>query len=880
VATVVTIRKHKQLSRLFVPFFIAGFIISCPATCPAAQLDLTEAPVYKTILDNGLTLLIREQPGSGLACLEVRIKSGSIHEEEYLASGISHLIEHMIFKGTPTRDAATIERQVKSFGGTINGATSLDTTSYQITVLSGYLPDAADLLKDMLFNPSFDKDELTKEKEVIKNEMRLRRDDPSQRISQLLWERAYQKHPYRYPVIGYEGIFDRLTRDDVVRYHGMSYAPNNMIIAVVGAVDPQATKALLREKFGSLQMGRIRSVAVPKEPPQIAKISYEEEAPINLSYVTLGFHSTSLLHEDLFALDVLSAILGEGNNSRLNTALVKESSIAYTVGVFNYTPEDPGLFLISTITEPERVGPVIQGILKEIKKVKHSPVADDELERVKNSVVGEYIFSRQVIQAVATDITTSEHLTGTDDFSRRYIAGIQAITPQDIQRVAAAYLGEDNLTEIRLNPRKAGQIRSAETRREISSDDAIQKTVLPNGLVILTRRNPNLPAVAISAAILGGLQVETKANNGISQFVSQMLLKGTQSLPEALIADSIQNRGGNITAFSGLNSFGISATLLKADFDHGIELIQDILTRSTFPQDQVEKMRTILKGAIKNEDDAPLQRGMNAFRKELFGGHPFGMRISGEPDTINGLQKADLEAYYRSWCAPNNMVISVSGDIDDDSVIQTISRLFNDFEKRNIPKIKLPAVVPAAEIRSSQIATDKEESVLIMGFATTGMKDKDRYPLELLSSILSGSDGRLSQDLREKFGLAYALGCTAGWGLDTGYFAFYVASSAKDIPAARGILLELLRSLENKGISDEELDLAKKRLSGDMRSSLQTNEFVSFHAALNELFGIGCQETFDFINKINAVQMGDIDRVIKKYLRPGAYTEITMLGND
>ncbi|MFC1590884.1 M16 family metallopeptidase, partial [Candidatus Omnitrophota bacterium] len=370
---------------------------------------------------------------------------------------MSHFIEHMVFKGTSKMAPEEIERLIKSYGGRIAGATSFDSMYYSITVLPEYLDQGMAILKEMMLDAVFRQADFQREKKVILNEMRLRRDDPHALSLMRLWDQAYLRHPYRYPIIGYENLFERLNREDLLGYYNKVFVPNNIIVTVVGDIEIEAVESSVRDLFEDFRISDYRPVVVPEEPGQIGRRFHEERIQTNLSYLAIGFHSTSLLSDDLFAMDCLAIILGRGDASRLNRDLVKNRNIAFSAGSFNYTPKDPGLFIITSILDEDNMDPAARDIFRHIDALKREPVSEDELKRAKRLVLGDYAFSRQSIQSIAADLAQSEYLTGNPDFSKRYVEGVQAVTADEITAAARKYLVRENSTEIRVVPKREGR---------------------------------------------------------------------------------------------------------------------------------------------------------------------------------------------------------------------------------------------------------------------------------------------------------------------------------------------------------------------------------------------------------------------------------------
>lgn len=839
------------------------------------SLSIADEAVYRKTLENGLVILAKESPPKDLVSINITIKAGPSSEEEYTASGISHLVEHLVFKGTVSRKVGDIEKEIRSYGGLINGAVSHDTTTYEVTVPVKYFTQSLSVLKDMLTNSVFDKVELEKEREVILKEIKLNEDDPEKKLVARLFENAYTIHPYKYPPIGYEKILKSLTRDDVVKYYNRRYIPNNMVIAVVGGVNAKDAVRSIEDEFVRFRDPSYRPVNKhEKEPPQTGKRVIEEEASVALSYLALGFHSTSMLNKDLFALDVLSMILGRGNNSRLNKLLLKEKREVHSISAWNYTPMDPGLFVITALLNKDNIRAAKKDILDEIKRIRDGDVSDNELESAKRMVTGDRILSHETIEGQAEDLSESEAIAGNSDFYARYVEGVNKVSKHDIRRAASRYLDEDNLTEVSLVPKGSETLPSVSVPKALAQV-RFEKRTLPNGLILLMRVNAKVPAVSITVAFSGGLITENKDNNGISSLMAKMLLDGTKNRKESEVISAIENRGGRISSFSGFNSFGLDLTALKDDTDLALELIKDITTNSVFAQDELAKEKILSVAAIKDEDNDIFERGALLLRRMLFKDHPYGMRDIGEEESVRTINRDDLIRFYQSLCIPNNTVIAISGDIEPEEVFKKVEALFKDVQRRDL--IKPLKNVPADGSPGSQtVKMDKEQALLMLGFKTVAMNNPDRYPLNVLSGLLSGTSGRLFIGLREKSGLAYTMGSVQKLGLDTGFILFYVATTIDKLNEAKKLLLNEISAIKQGLITEDELDAAKKELICSQDILIETNTANSFQAALDELYGLGYDNLYKFENETNKVTKYDIIKVANKYIDMNSCAEVVI----
>src|SRR4051812_7420593 len=240
----------------------------------SADLHLLEPfwrePVERIVLPNGVTLIVKPDRSAALASVQVWVKTGSIHEGANLGAGLSHFLEHMLFKGTTRRAGREISATVQAHGGYINAYTTFDRTVYYIDLPSEHAGVAIDILADAVLNSTLPADEVTKEREVILREIAMTKDDPDNRLWDALFSTAFREHPFRQPIIGHRDVFSAVTRDDLYSYYRARYVPNNLVVVIVGDIDLEKTRAAVAEHFGAAPRARLAPVLVPTEPLQLA----------------------------------------------------------------------------------------------------------------------------------------------------------------------------------------------------------------------------------------------------------------------------------------------------------------------------------------------------------------------------------------------------------------------------------------------------------------------------------------------------------------------------------------------------------------------------------------------------------------------------------
>jgi len=860
-------RKKGFVTALFIILSLAGSQIS------ASNIQ-KQGHISRFNLDNGLVVL-HKQVKSGLVAIEVIVNTGSAREGSFLGSGISHFIEHMIFKGTAKRGVGEISLQLKSYGGQMHGATSFDYTNYNVTVLKEYFPQAMELLADSLFNPLFDEEELRKERDVILKEFNLNEDNYSRKVVQLLFANLFSIHPYRHPIIGYKFLFKKLARQDLVDYHRKAYLPNNMIIAVVGDVKVQDCLKVVTEQFSGYERGSMECEALPAEPEQTFKRNVVETSAVKLAYLELGFHGPRLTNPDLEPMDVLANILGGGENSRLYRLLVEEERKAYEVNCWSYTPKEPGVFGISIILGEGFQDEVISLVLKELKKIKLEGVEPDELERVKKVIAFRHVMAGETVSQQARNIVQSQFLVAHPDFYPRYIERINKVKNGDVIKVAKTYLKEDNLTVAAILP--SGVFLPEKKDGEPEKERKIEKLTLNNGLRILLREDHSRPVCSLNVCFNGGVRAENVANNGICNFTVRMLLRGTTLRKRSELLKELDELGGGLEVYSGNNSFGLKLNVLSSDLERGLNFASELILHPAFPLNELEKQRRLLLAGIKKGKDDPFKVCHQALRKKLFKVHPYQLYPEGSLDTVKHIRRQDILEFYRDYYVPGNMVISVFGDFKKDRVFKILKEYFGKLSHRAVKDLE----AVREEERDSVIETkrfimDKKQTVVMLGFLSGSLLDKDRYALDLLNSVISGHSSKLFKRIREELGLAYAVGAFEVKGPDMGYFVLYAATTGENARKVKEELLKQLPLLKTSYLTEEELAVCRNELIGVKRMGWEKLSRFSFEVALDELFGLGYDNYTCYEQKIESVTAKQLRKVANRYFYPNSYVVVTV----
>ena len=827
------------------------------------MIEFPSPSVRQWTLPNGLVILVEEDHSAPVASVQVWCEAGSITEDRWMGAGLSHMLEHMLFKGTSTRGPNEIAQAIQNAGGHINAYTSFDRTVYWIDGPATGVAVSIDILSDAMMNSTLPPEEYVKEQEVIRREFAMGRDDPDRMSSLMLFDAAFREHPYRHPVIGHQDIFDSLTRDDVMAYYKARYVPNNLFFVVVGDVDAQAVYEQLAAAFEKHPRQPLPPVYIPPEPAQFGRREHHLEFPTELTRLEIAWHTPELTHPDVPALDTLAMILGDGRSSRLYRRVREELALAHDIHAWCYTPGQPGLFGVEALLDPDKRDTTLREVFAALDDLKANGVTDEELSKSLRQALSGHFNNLATTRGRASDIGSNWLLTRNVNFTHDYLAALQRVTSADIVRVLQTYFTDRNLTISSLNP--LGSLPHPAKAAATSGDAmAIRKFELVNGLRLLVREDPRLPLVSMVACFKAGILAETAETNGINRLFSRVLLKGTSTRSDEEIADQIESIGGGIGAESGNNSFGVSVKVMQPDLATGLELLADVLCNPMFPQHAIDREKEAQLASIKAEEEEPTIIGRNLMRRTLYAGHPFGLRSHGSPETVANLDRDQLLAFHRQYVAARNGVIAVFGAVKTEEVKALVEQIFAELPAGHAALENPPQPQPLAGSQCVEEFKAKEQAIVMVGFRGLDLFSPDRYTLELIEEACSDLGSRFFVRIREKLGLAYFVGASQVMGLVPGPFVFYLGTDPAKVETVKAEFMDEIHALATDGLSQDELTRAKAKVLGQEALRKQSNDGFAHACALDELYGLGFDEYTRLRARIEAVTIEDVNAVARR----------------
>lgn len=823
------------------------------------------------VLDNGLTVLLRQTEGNDLVSAQVFVRAGSLYEGKFMTAGLSHYLEHVVSGGTTASfTEAEAKKRLQAIGGETNAYTSYDRTVYFINSSSQNWKEILDLLISYVSECKLDPQEVAREKAVIQQEFKLRENNVESELWNSFMKIAYQVHPVRNPVIGYESVFVERSRQDLLDYYLQRYQPENMIISVVGDIKPLEVLQFIIEKSKGFTRKANEPVVLPQEPTQLNPRWEEAQIPIaRMTKVMLGFPSVSLNNTDLYALDVLAQLLGEGRTSRLYQRLKDRENKVLGVSASNWTPAfAPGQFVISLDLPPENWPGVMRGIEEEINHFKNQPASHEDLEKAKKTAIARHVFGQETISSVASSLASSYFDTADPYFEEAYLDGLRGVTKEQVMDVAKRYLRMDRLNVAVIKPQGVVE-KPKEAALPSASVSPVEYKQLNNNLRVLLKQDNSLPIVTLQLYGLGGLAMEQGQPAGISALTSSLLTSGTKGRGKMAIARAFEDVGGSIQSGSNNNTYFVSIKVLKDDLSMALNILADVVQNSQFPQQEIDKRKVDTLRAINSLDESWQAEIFRLFKKNYFKSSPYGQERLGTIESVQSMTREQIIQFFRQMVNPHNSVLAVYGDIDSQALAKEIERVLAGWKPGDFRPITLDKETqPLTASHIVEKKNEKTSAALMIG--TNGLDiDSERRPvLDVINTILSGAgtpSGRLFDSLRGgQEDLVYLVGSFPFYGKNAGYFGVITQTTLDNLSKVQQIILRNLQKLQTEPVSDEELKIAKNILLTAHQMDQEGVSSQAQSAAVNEVLGLGWDYDKKYKELIEKVQVGDIQKLAEE----------------
>lgn len=849
--------------------------------------------VRREVLPNGLTVLVQRDRAAPVAAVVTHVKAGFFDEPDRWI-GISHVLEHMFFKGTPTRGVGQIAKETKAAGGYLNAHTSYDHTSYFAVLPAARLPDAVAIQADALMNAALDAGELERELKVIIQEAKRKLDNPGAVTHETLHEVMYDRHRIRRWRIGYERDLAGFTRADVHGYYASRYVPSRVIIAIVGDVDEEETLALARRTYGGWAAGDGAVDPSPGEPPRREVRARTLRGDVTQAELGLGWRGVPALDPRAVPLDLAAGILGAGRGSWLYRAL-RETGLATSVSAHHYSPTELGVFSIGADCDAERVEPVLRGIGDAVHRLVSEPIAAEDLERARTLLLTRWSRRMEEMDGRAAALASAEAMADYrlldrefDQLARATAEEVQAAARQvlDPEAVSAVvYLPRDRggdldattlASLVRPRALPAGQgtrhaapaVRPARAPVSPVSEAGVLHEALP-AFDLLVRRKPGVPIVSLGV-YLPRASFDPPGQAGLGALAVRSAVRGAGGYDAAGLALAFERLGGTLGPVVGLDWLGLGATVLAPRLGEAATLMDLVLHAADAPDAQLEAERRLLVEETTQAADDMFRYPFQLAFAAGFGGRGYGVPASGLPAELATLTPADVRAWQRAALAGARGIVVAVGDLEPEPALATLGGVFGGHAARPLITLRNPVswVLNGTPV-SRAVSRQKAQSAFALAFPGPSRRDPSRHAAEVWSAVASGLGGRLFEALREQRSLAYTVLASSWQKARGGAFLSYIATSPeREVEARTAMLAELQRFAEER-VTPVELAQATQYLAGQTVVQRQSAAALAGEIVEAWLAGQGLEDITDPASHYLAVTADEIRDVAARVLGGG-----------
>ena len=869
----------------------------------------------REVLPNGLTLLVRRDTSAPVVAIVTHVKAGYFDEPDDLV-GISHVLEHMFFKGTPTRGVGAIARETKANGGYLNAHTIYDHTSYYTVLPSDAFVQGLDIQFDAFAHSVIDADELSRELEVIIQEAKRKRDTPTSVTIESLYALLFDRHRIRRWRMGEEALLRTFTQDVLLGFYRAWYQPSNTILSIVGDVDPDVVRRAVRTRYGTLLNVPVPRTPGPMElsPPGIRV--QELSGDIVQQQIAFGWRTPSLEHHDTPALDLSGAVLGTGRASRLYRA-VRDRQLASTVSAWNYTAGDVGVFVVHAETTGEHAPAAAQQMWREVQAVREQGFRDREVARAQRIVEARWLRRLETMDGQATYLASWEAQGGLANAATYYDRLLTLDAPA-LQDVMQRHLDPSQLSVVSYRPtvgtplaananalhawlREAdGQGSSVLPPPHVPSPargiprlplspnrealiarrlvDGAHVHELASGVSVIVLARKDAPLVNIGVFQRGGASAEPEGAEGLARLTAHAMLKGTATRSGAQLAESVEELGASIAVTAGLESLGWSLSVPVRHWRAAVEILADVTQHPVFPDDGVDTERSLALAEIVRWRDDMYRWPLRLATVAAYGTHTYGRSVIGTPESLASIDTAAVRAFHAEQIRRGATVIAVVGDVDPTATVAFIAREFSTltFRDHTAP----PSMLWPAERVVAEDSRDKQQTALALLFPGPARTDEERFASRVLSAIASGLGGRFFEQLRDKQSLSYSVSAFPIERRAGGVFAAYIATSPDREDEARAGLLREFARLREVAPSAEEIERARRYLIGSHAIGQQAGSAVLGELVDAWLLGSGLGERREYSDRVAAVSAADVRAMAERYFDPARVVEGVVRGSS
>lgn len=882
------ISRHALLILLLGILLLPQLAAAAPQAAPANPSTLGNDTMLVR-LKNGLTVYIIRDSRFPLVCTRLYVGTGSANETAEQA-GISHVLEHMVFKGTEKRPKGQVARDVESLGGYLNAATSFDKTWYITDMPAKHWKTGMDVVKDMAFHPSLDPAELEAEKDVIVSELKGGDDTPTRRLFEDLQVAGLAHTVYGRPIIGFEKTIRAVTADDLRAYIRTWYQPQNMMLLVAGDIDPKAVLAHAEELFGDLKNDTILPEPAPVQLEGAAggprvEVTY---GPWNKVYLGIALPAPALGDQRSIDLDVLAYALGGDGTSQFYRKYRYEKQLVDSISVGNMSLNRAGLFYMVAQLDADKVEPFWQEFTRDLAALDAGKITPDVIERARFNYEDGMDRASETLDGLTSWKATVQFELGGPQGEANVRHALAAVDSARLRQAQDLWLRPDQVRVRVLAPEKAKlpdldailqrnwPAPAVERQKAAAAAEKVGKREivdLGQGRTVILQPDRTIPYVSLEILRPGGNALLKPADQGLAQLTAATLTDGCGTRDLDAMERFVAERAASLSASAGVQSFTVSLTgpaRFNADY---FALLGDLLHKPTFAEKDVRRQADTLKAALVRRQDNPMSFMGSKINGFLFpGGQPYGFDGLGTAENQDRFGPGNVQAFWKQQNA-QPWILSVAGDFDREKVLAFARSL----PVPTAPAVDVPQPTWGADKRLPLSLPGRQQAHLLLAFHAVPLDHPDAPALMLLESVLSGQSGLLFNKLRDEQGLGYTVTAFYRSLPEAGFMAFYIGTTPRNLDVARQGFSGIIKDIKTDLLPAELLAKGLNRMEGSYYRGRQSLGARADEAASERLLGQPQDFQKRLLEKAAKVTPEQLREVARKYLLVDKMYEVTLL---
>ena len=882
------ISRHALLILLLGILLLPQLAAAAPQAAPANP-STSGNDTMLVRLKNGLTVYIIRDSRFPLVCTRLFVGTGSANETAEQA-GISHVLEHMVFKGTEKRPKGQVARDVESLGGYLNAATSFDKTWFITDMPAKHWKTGMDVVKDMAFHPSLDPAELEAEKNVIVSELKGGDDTPTRRLFEDLQVAGLAHTVYGRPIIGFEKTIRAVTADDLRAYIRTWYQPQNMMLLVAGDIDPKAVLAHAEELFGDLKNDTILPEPAPVQLEGAAggprvEVTY---GPWNKVYLGIALPAPALGDQRSIDLDVLAYALGGDGTSQFYRKYRYEKQLVDSISVGNMSLNRAGLFYMVAQLDADKVEPFWQEFTRDLAALDAGKITPDVIERARFNYEDGMDRASETLDGLTSRKATVQFELGGPQGEANVRHALAAVDSARLRQAQDLWLRPDQVRVRVLAPEKAKlpdldailqhnwPAPAVERQKAAAAAEKVGKREivdLGQGRTVILQPDRTIPYVSLEILRPGGNALLKPADQGLAQLTAATLTDGCGTRDLDAMERFVAERAASLSASAGVQSFTVSLTgpaRFNADY---FALLGDLLHKPTFAEKDVRRQADTLKAALVRRQDNPMSFMGSKINGFLFpGGQPYGFDGLGTTENQDRFGPGDVQAFWKQQNA-QPWILSVAGDFDREKVLAFARSL----PVPTAPAVDVPQPTWGADKRLPLSLPGRQQAHLLLAFHAVPLDHPDAPALMLLESVLSGQSGLLFNKLRDEQGLGYTVTAFYRSLPEAGFMAFYIGTTPRNLDVARQGFSGIIKDIKTDLLPAELLAKGLNRMEGSYYRGRQSLGARADEAASERLLGQPQDFQKRLLEKAAKVTPEQLREVARKYLLVDKVYEVTLL---